>query len=77
MADDRTTVVETGSRSSGAGWAIAAILVVALVAGIFFFSQMSGSEVAKDNAVTNAAENVGAAAKDVGSAAKDAADTGK
>lgn len=70
-----TTVIhETRSGGSGAGWAIAIILVLALVAGIWFFSQSNHSQIAKDNAITNAANNVGSAAKDVGSAAKDAAD---
>lgn len=71
-----TTVVHDGeSRSSGgSGWVIAIVLLLAVLAGIYFFTQMSGSEVAKDNAVTNAANAVGGAAKDVGNAANDAVD---
>ncbi len=77
MADDRPLIVETGSRSSGAGWAIALVLMVALVAGIVFFSQMNSSKATKDNAIAGAASQVGDAAKKVGTAAKDAADSTK
>jgi flagellar basal body-associated protein FliL len=77
MADDHTVdhtiIVETPERSGGgSGWIIALVLIVALVIGVVFFSRMSGSEAVKDNAVANAANNVGAAAKDVGDAAQDA-----
>lgn len=74
MAEDRTVIVETPGRGSGgAGWVIALVLVVALVVGVVFFTQMSGSETAKDNAVANAAQDVGQAARNVGDAAKDTA----
>jgi flagellar basal body-associated protein FliL len=76
MADDHTVVVEAPSRGGGSGWIIALVLIVALIVGIVFFSQMSGSEAAKDNAVANAANNLGAAARDVGNAAQDAANGG-
>lgn len=36
MAEDRTHIIETQESSSGAGWLIAIILVVALVVGILF-----------------------------------------
>ncbi|MCW1432252.1 hypothetical protein [Novosphingobium sp. JCM 18896] len=74
MANERIDVVETRRGSGTAGWMIALLLVVALVLGVLFFSRMTSSETAKDNAVANAAQSVGSAAKDVGSAAKDAAD---
>jgi flagellar basal body-associated protein FliL len=77
MADDRTTIIETAPRSSGAGWVIAVILIVALVIGVVFFTQRSGSENAKDNAIANAASQVGDAAQKAGNAAQDAADTAK
>jgi hypothetical protein len=73
MADDHTVVVTPERSGSGSGWIIALVLVVALIVGIVFFSRMSGSESAKDNAIANAASNVGAAARDVGDAAQDAA----
>ena len=69
MADNQPIIVETGNKSSGASWLIAVALLLAVIAGILFFSQMSGSEAAKDNAVANAANSVGDAAKSVGDAA--------
>lgn len=77
MANERPLIVETGGRSSGAGWVIALVLVVALVAGIIFFTQMSGSKSQKDNAIANAAGQVGNAAEKAGNAAQDAADNAK
>ena len=77
MANDRPLIVETGGRSSGAGWIVALVLVVALIVGIVFFSQMSNSQTAKDNAITNAAGQVGDAAQKAGAAAQDAADNTK
>lgn len=77
MAEDRTVIVETPSRSGGSGWVIALVLIVALIVGIVFFSQMSGSERAKDTAITNAAQDVGQAARNVGDAAQDAAGSAK
>lgn len=71
MADDRTVIVET-PRSGGSGWVIALVLIVALIIGVVFFTQMSGSEAAKDNAVANAAQDVGQAAREVGDAARSA-----
>lgn len=87
MVEERITEVETPSgdthtthtvvtdgepRSGGAGWLIALLLIVALVAGFLIFSNMSGSEVAKDNAIAGAAQDVGEAAQNVGDAAQDA-----
>jgi uncharacterized protein (UPF0333 family) len=73
MAEDHTTVVETGRGGSGAGWFIAAILVVALVVGIYFITRSSDSGAAKDHAIANAASQVGDAAQKAGNAAQDAA----
>jgi uncharacterized protein HemX len=74
-APTHTTVIhESGSRGGGAGWFIGIVLVLALIAGVYFFTQMSGSQTAKDNAVANAASDVGSAAKQVGSAAEKAGD---
>jgi flagellar basal body-associated protein FliL len=77
MANDGPLIIETGRRSSGAGWVIALVLVVALVAGVVFFSQMSGSKSAKDDAIANAAGQVGDAAQKAGNAAQDAANNTK
>ena len=70
-----TTVVSDGERSGGRGtWLIVLLLVIVAGIAIFFFSGMSGSEVAKDNAVAEAAGEVGDAANQVGDAAQEAAD---
>lgn len=70
-----TTVIDDGVTRSGggSGWLIAIVLILAVIAGIYFFSNMSRSQSAKDNAIAGAARDVGNAAEDVGAAAKDAA----
>lgn len=79
MAEDHTTIIETPSRErgSGAGWAIAVILVVALVVGVVLLTRNSGSDAAKDNAIANAASQVGNAAEKAGNAAQDAVNQSK
>lgn len=79
MAEDHTTIIETPAResSSGAGWVIAIILVVALVVGVVLFTRSSGSDAAKDNAIANAASQVGNAAEKAGNAAQDAVNQSK
>jgi hypothetical protein len=69
-----TVVTDGDRRGGGAGWLIAIVLIIAVIAGIWFFSGMSNSESAKDNAIANAADNVGEAAQQVGNAAENAAD---
>lgn len=61
-------------RSGGAGWLIAIVLVLALLIGGYYLMQGSSSESAKDNAIAEAAGNVGEAAQSVGDAADKAAD---
>ena len=51
------------------------LLIVVGAIAVWFFMGMSGSEVAKDNAVAEAAGDVGDAAQQVGDAAQDAADS--
>ncbi|MXP25379.1 hypothetical protein GRI39_04870 [Altererythrobacter indicus] len=68
-----TTVIADKPRS-GNSWIV--ILIAVLVFGaiaIWGISTFGGAEVAKDNAVANAANEVGAAANQVGDAAQDAA----
>lgn len=72
-APRETTIIHETRSGGGAGWAIAVILILALIAGIWFFTQTNRSQIARDNAVTAAANNVGDAARDVGNAAQDAA----
>ncbi|MGN3973323.1 hypothetical protein [Tsuneonella sp. SYSU-LHT278] len=69
-----TVITDGDRRGGGSGWLIAIVLLIAVVAGFFIFSNMSGSEVAKDNAIADAASDVGNAAQQVGDAAQDAAD---
>lgn len=70
-ASHTTVIHERGS--SGTGIIIAVVLLLAVIAGIYLFTQTSSTEAAKDNAVTNAANSVGSAADQVGDAAQDAA----
>lgn len=97
MTEERITETETPSgnvhtshtvihddgarRGGGSGWLIALALVLLAVAAFYFLSRQSGSEIAKDNAVAEAANSVsdaagevGEAAQEAGSAAKDAVD---
>lgn len=71
-----TTVVSDGERSGGGGTTWLLVIVVLLIAavGVWFVSGMNQSEVAKDNAVAEAASDVGNAASQVGDAAQQAAD---
>ncbi len=71
-----TIVTDVPSRSRGAGmWLVAIVLLVAVIGGLFVFSELGGAEAAKDNAIANAAEQVGTAASQVGEAADQAADS--
>lgn len=70
-----TTVIDDGaSRGGGSGWFIGLVLLLAVIAGIWYFTQVDGSRAKKDNAIAAAANNVGDAAKQVGNAAENAAD---
>lgn len=69
-----TVVTDDGARKGGSGWLIALALILVAIVGFYLFSQQSGSEIAKDNAVAEAAADVGDAAQNVGEAAKDAVD---
>lgn len=66
------TVVTDEPRRGGSSWVLILLVLILAVAGIWFFTQMSGSEAAKDNAVANAASEVGEAANQVGDAAQGA-----
>lgn len=69
-----TVVHDERPRSSGAGWLIALVLIVAAIAGIYLFSQQSRSEIAENNAVAEAADSVSDAANKVGDAAQEVVD---
>ena len=69
VTDDRR------SGSGGSGKVILLILLVGLAAvAAWFFSQQNASEIARDNAVAEAADSVGEAAGQVGDAAQNAGD---
>lgn len=67
-----TTVIE--KRGGGAGWAIFAVLAIAVAVGIYFFTQSGAREAVETEAITEAAGEVGDAAGEVGDAAQEAAD---
>lgn len=70
-----TVVHDDAPRSGGgSGWLIALVLIVVAIVGFYLFSQQSDSEIARDNAIAGAANEVGEAAQNVGDAAKDAVD---
>ena len=69
------TIVSDGAeprRSGGAGWVIALVLIVLAIGAFFLFSQQNNSEIAANEAMTEAANNVGDAAGQVGDAAQNA-----
>ena len=66
------TIVDREPRSGGSGWLIAIVLILALLIGGYFLMRGTDSEVARDNAVAEAASDVGDAAQKVGDAAEDA-----
>ena len=68
------TVVTDGEARRGSSWLIPLLLIIALIAAFLIFSNMSDSEVAKDNAVAEAAGDVGDAAQQAGQAVEEAAD---
>lgn len=67
-----TVVTDGESRGGGTNWAIILLVLVVAVVGIWFMTQMGGAEVAKDNAVAEAANEVGDAANSVSEAAQGA-----
>ncbi len=69
-----TVVTDGDRRGGGGGWLIAIVLIIAVIAGIWFFSGMSNSESAKDNAIANAADNVGEAPQQGANPAENAPD---
>lgn len=76
-ATHTTIIHEAAPRSSsGMGIIMAMILLVVVIGGVYLFSQTS-RESARDNAIAEAASDVGNAATKVGDAAQDAVNTNK
>lgn len=71
-----TTIIRDSERGSGGSgrWALLIVLLAAIGVSIWIFNGMSGAEIAKDNAVADAAANVGDAAQQAGDAVQDVAD---
>ena len=71
-----TIVSDNEPRRGGGGATILLVLlaVVAIIVAVYFFSNMSNAEVAKDNAIGDAASEVGDAANQAGEAIEGAAD---
>lgn len=70
-----TTTVINGDgerRGGGTTWFVLFAVLLAVLVGIWAFTQMGGAEMAKDDAIADAADSVGAAADQVGDAAQDA-----
>ncbi|MEO5605880.1 MAG: hypothetical protein ABIR02_09730 [Novosphingobium sp.] len=74
-AGTNTTVIHEGPprRGSGMGWLFGIVLLIAVLAVVYLMAVRGDSQSAKDNAIANAATEVGTAAKKVGSAAENAA----
>lgn len=68
----RHITIEESERRSGSGWLLLLVLLIAVVAAIFLFDRYGQAEMAKDNAIGQAANEVGEAANKVGDAAQDA-----
>ena len=69
MSDDKVVMVKDGS---GGAWLIGIVLLIAVIVGGYFAMQYLDSNSAKNNAVSQAAHDVGKAANQVGNAAQDA-----
>lgn len=75
MADeDHTTIITEPRERSGGGWLIGLVLLLGILLAVIYFSGALDGERSKDQAITDAAEEVGAAAQKVGDAAENATD---
>ncbi|MES2302603.1 MAG: hypothetical protein V4521_11135 [Pseudomonadota bacterium] len=69
-----TVYQDRPATGGGGGWLIGLVLVIALIVGGYFLLQMQDSRSTRDDAIAQAASDVGTAAKQIGNAAKDATD---
>jgi hypothetical protein len=85
MAEERITTYRTPSGSSttvihegparsnnGASWLLGFVLLIAVLAVVYLMATRTDSSAARDNAIANAATQVGTAARQVGHAAEEA-----
>ncbi len=75
--NDKPDTVYVEKSGGGSGLLIGILILIALAIGAWFLLAQNNSEVAKDNAMTEAATKVGDAAENVGQAAQDAGDAAK
>lgn len=68
-----THVVGERRSGGGTGWLVALVLVLGLVIGAVLLTRTNNAEIAKDIAIAEAADDVGAAAERAGAAVEDAA----
>lgn len=75
-AAERTTIIHDAPArgSGGAVWIFGIVLLIAVLAVVYFMSTRADSDAVRDNAIAGAAEDVGEAAQKVGNAAENAAD---
>lgn len=66
-------VSDSGSEGGSTKWMFLIVLALALGVGAYLLSQGNAAEIAKDNAIAEAANEVGEAAGQVGEAAEGAA----
>ena len=64
-----TTIITDRPKSGMSGWFVMFVVLAAVLVALWAFTAMGSSEIAKDTAIENAANNVGAAASQVGDAA--------
>lgn len=73
--DGRVTHTTVNRSGSGSGaWVLAIAFLVVLIAGLYLYSRYGTSQINKDNAIAEAASDVGDAAQNAGNAAREAAD---
>ena len=60
------TIVDREPRRGGSGWLIAIVLILAVLVGGYFLMQGTNASANKDNAIAEAAGDVGNAAQQVG-----------
>lgn len=69
----QTIVIEEPPRASGlSGWFVLFLVLLAVVVAVWAFTQLGAGQAARDQAIAEAADEVGQAAQQVGDAAQSA-----